>query len=196
MSPELRAAYALSKRPYVECPGPIPESVLDLKSWRYLIELNTACNLRCALCTVGNRDNYEYTHGNQLMDMQVLERVLSKIKKENPGAIVCPYGNGEPMLHPQLPECIAAIKRYGFRCELATNLNKVNRLDDVLKAKPDIVIVSISGFTQEVYEKSHRGGDVEKVKENIRLLKEASVRCGTRFISPSVTTCTMTISTN
>ena len=53
MSPELRAAYALSKRPYVECPGPIPESVLDLKSWRYLIELNTACNLRCALVLLG-----------------------------------------------------------------------------------------------------------------------------------------------
>lgn len=178
LSPELAAAYALSARPYIEADGPIPESVLTLKSWRYLIELNTACNLRCALCTVGNREEYDYTKGNQLMDMGVLDRVLDKIKSENPGAILCPYGNGEPFLHPQLVECIVAIKKRGFRCELATNLNRVNRLDELLKARPDIVIVSVSGFTQEVYGKNHIGGDIEKVKQNIRLLKDASVRTG------------------
>jgi MoaA/NifB/PqqE/SkfB family radical SAM enzyme len=178
VSPELAAAYALSARPYIEAGGPIPAAMLGTKSWRYLIELNSACNLRCALCTVGNREGYEYDHGNMLMDMGLLERVLDKIQSENPGAIVCPYGNGEPMLHPQLPECIAAIKRRGFRCEVATNLNLVNRLEDFLKAQPSFVIVSVSGFTQEVYGKSHRGGDIERVKENMHILKDAHNRWG------------------
>ena len=179
LSPELVAAYALSARPYTEANGPIPASVLGIKSWRYLIELNTACNLRCALCTVGNRETgYEYFKGNGLMDMGLFEKVLDKIQSENPGAIICPYGNGEPMLHPQLPECIAAIKRRGFRCELATNLNHVNRLQELMSARPDFMIVSVSGFTQEVYGKSHRGGDIERVKENLHKLKDAHNRCG------------------
>lgn len=175
---QLQEAYKLSSRPFVEAEGPIPEAVLGLKSWRYLIELNTACNLRCALCTVGNREGYEYDHGNFLMDMPTLERVLDKMQSENPNAIVCPYGNGEPMLHPQLPECIAAIKKRGFRCEVATNLNHVNRLEDFMSARPDFVILSTSGFTQEVYGKTHRGGDVERFKENLHKLKDAHNRCG------------------
>lgn len=177
-SPELVAAYALAARPYVEAPGAVPSEVLALKSWRYLIELNTGCNLRCALCTVGNREGYEYVKSNELMEMALLERVLDKIKSENAGAIVCPYGNGEPFLHPQLPECVAAVKCRGFKCEVATNLNRTNRLDEFFAARPDVVIVSVSGFTQEVYGKSHRGGDIEKVKANMRLLKEANDRQG------------------
>jgi MoaA/NifB/PqqE/SkfB family radical SAM enzyme len=178
LSPELVAAYALSGRPYSEAEGPIPAVVLGIKSWRYLIELNTACNLRCALCTVGNREGYEFNQGNLLMDMGLLEKVLDKIKSENAGAIICPYGNGEPMLHPQLPECITAIKRRGFQCEVATNLNRVNRLEDFLKARPDFVIVSVSGFSQDVYGKNHRGGDIEKVKANLHTLKDAHNRWG------------------
>jgi MoaA/NifB/PqqE/SkfB family radical SAM enzyme len=178
LTKELEAAYALSARPYVEATGPIPADMLGVKSWRYLIELNTACNLHCALCTVGNREQYQHYHGNQIMDMTLLEYILEKIRFENPNPIICPYGNGEPFLHPQLPEAIAAIRRRGFRCEVATNLNRINRLDDFLRSDPTLVIVSVSGFTQSVYGKNHRGGDIERVKENLRALKEASDRTG------------------
>lgn len=176
---ELIDAYALAARPFLESQGPIPASELGRKSWRYLIELNTACNLRCVLCTVGNRETgYEYTKGNALMELPLLRRILDKMVSENPGAIVCPYGNGEPFLHPQLPECIAEIKSRGFRCELATNLNRVNRLEELLKAHPDFMIVSVSGFTQEVYSKNHIGGDIDRVKENLHILKDAHNRWG------------------
>lgn len=175
---ELVSAYALSARPYTEADGPIPAAALGMKSWRYVLEINTACNLRCALCTVGNREGYQYYKGNGLMEMGMLEKVLDKIKSENPAAIVCSYGNGEPMLHPQLPECVSAIKRRGLRCEVASNLNHVNRLEDFLKARPDFFIISVSGFTQDTYGKSHRGGDIERVKANMHILKDASNRWG------------------
>lgn len=178
ISPELVAAYALSGRPYVETEGPIPASALGLKSWRYLIEINSACNLRCALCTVGNREGYEYDKGNAIMDMGLLEKVLDKIQTENPGAIICSYANGEPMLHPQLPEYVTAIKKRGFRCEVSSNLNHVNRLEEFFAAQPDLVIVSMSGFTQEVYGRNHIGGDIERVKENLHKLKDAHNRTG------------------
>lgn len=172
LTPELEAAYTLAARPYKEADGPIPADVLGLKSWRYLIELNTACNLRCAMCINGADNGYQRHTGNGLMNMAMLEQVLDKIKSENPNCILCPYGNGEPFLHPQLPECIQAIKRRGFRCELATNLHYTNRLDEVIASGPDIIIISVSGFTQETFSKSHRGGDIERVKKNIQTISE------------------------
>lgn len=177
MTPEeLKAAYALSARPYIEAPGPVPEAMLSAHSWRYVLEISSMCNLRCALCHAGNREGYEYHAG--IMDMVLFEQILDKIHSENPAATVCAYVNSEPFLHPYLPECIHSIKKRGFRCEIATNLNHMTRLDEVLAAKPDILTVSVSGFTQEVYERSHRGGHIETVKKNLKELAEANVRGG------------------
>lgn len=173
-STELAAAYALSARPYVEAPGPTPESALLLKSWRYVLEINSACNLRCALCHAGNREGYSYRPG--VMDMALMEKILDKIHSENPNAVVCCYVNSEPFLHPHIGECVASIKRRGFRCEFSSNLNHLAQLDQVLAAKPDLFTVSVSGFTQAVYERAHRGGDIEKVKRNIQEVAEANVR--------------------
>lgn len=177
MTPEeLRAAYVLSARPFIEAPACVPEAMLSVKSWRYVFETSSQCNLRCALCHAGNREGYEYKPG--IMDMGLMEKCLDKMHTENPGATVCAYVNSEPFLHPHLPEVIKAIKARGFRCEIATNLNHMARLDEVLAAKPDILTVSVSGFTQDVYQRSHRGGHIETVKKNIKELAEANVRGG------------------
>lgn len=173
LTPELQKQYDISARPFLETQGPVLGSVLHLRSWRYLIELNTACNLRCALCVMGNREGYERPAGNQIMSQALLEKVLDKIQSENPNAILCPYGNSEPFLHPYYPEAIRSIKTRGFRCEVATNLNHLTRLDEMIHAGPDLIIVSVSGFTQETYQKSHRGGNLDAVKENLFKLANA-----------------------
>jgi hypothetical protein len=167
----LIAQYAESMRPYCECSGAIPPGAFNTRAWRYFIEINSACNLRCVLCAAGNRKGYE--HVNATMDMALLGRVLDKIKSENPNAIVLPYGNSEPFLHPQLPECIAAIKQRGLRCEVSSNFNHINRLDEFLAAGPDSLCISVSGFTQAIYSRSHVGGDIEVVKANLRVLRDA-----------------------
>lgn len=175
MTPEeIRAGYELAKRPYVEAPGPTPGSMLDVKSWRYVLEINSSCNLRCALCHAGNREGYSYKPG--IMDMGLMEKILDKIRFENPAAVVCCYVNSEPFLHPHIAECVASIKRRGLRCELSSNGNHIAQLDQVLAAKPDLFTVSVSGFTQEVYERAHRGGNIEKVKANIKEIVEANTR--------------------
>lgn len=172
MNDELLREYESAQQPYLH-DGWAP-SFFSPKSWHYYVEINSGCNLKCVLCAAGNREGYE--HVNDTMSMELLDRVLDKIKSENPEAVVLPYGNSEPFLHPQLVECVAAIKAHGLRCELSSNFNRINRLDDVLAAKPDSLIVSVSGFTQAVYERSHHGGDIEVVKANLLTLAEASKR--------------------
>lgn len=172
MTPELQQAYDDSCIPFIG--GAIGVAETRMKSWRYFLEINSACNLKCPTCTKGNMAGYDHQTG--FMDPALMERIIDKIKLENPNCIVFVYGNSEPFLHPKLAECIASVKRRGLRCEMSTNLNHVNRLDDVLAAQPDFIIISLSGFTQEVYVKGHAGGHIDKVKANMVKLSEAHAR--------------------
>jgi hypothetical protein len=115
-----------------------------------------------------------YEHQTGVMNPDLMKRILDKIASENPNAIVFLYGNSEPMLHPALPECISQIKGRGLHPELSTNLNKLNRIEEVLAARPDFIIISLSGFTQDIYVRGHAGGNIERVKENMRTLAEAN----------------------
>jgi hypothetical protein len=47
-----------------------------------------------------------------------------------------------------------------------------------VQASPDWLRVSVSGFAQEVYSRGHRGGDIEKVKTNMRRLADAKRSTG------------------
>ena len=177
MSPELEAEYAASVIPFIAGGGAITAREAKMRSWRIFLEINSACSLRCPTCTKGNQapvDGLKYEHQTGIMDPDLMERVLDKIRGENQEAIVFLYGNSEPWLHPRLPECIAAVKKRGLRCEMSTNLNYIQRLEETLAAGLDYMIISLSGFTQEVYVKGHAGGNIEKVKTNMRLLGSAN----------------------
>lgn len=175
MTPELQQAYEKSVVPFLDTKAGITEAHTKMKSWRYFLEINSVCNLHCPTCTKGNQQSVEglkYEHQTGLMDMDLMEKILDKIASENPNAYVLTYGNSEPFLHPLLPECITAIKRRNLTCEISTNLNKINRVEDVLAARPDLIIISLSGWTQDIYERGHAGGDIERVRENMRTVAE------------------------
>jgi MoaA/NifB/PqqE/SkfB family radical SAM enzyme len=177
MTPELIKEFELASLPFIG--GAIAAEHTQMKSWRYFLEINSVCNLRCPTCTKGNQGEtagLKYEHQTGVMDPDLMEKILDKIALENPNAIVFTYGNSEPFLHPKLAECIASIKRRGLHPELSTNLNHLNRVEDVLAAQPDMIIISLSGFTQEVYEKGHAGGKIEKVKANMRVIAEANAK--------------------
>lgn len=172
MSPdELNACLALSARPYLEGGSCCSADIFARRSWRYVIEINSACNLRCALCFAGNQQGYQYQKG--VMPLSLLSAVLDKAKTETPsGGVVCAYANSEPLLYPELPAAARIIKEHGFRLEISSNLNYMDGIDQVLCAGPDLFTVSVSGWTQYTYSRAHRGGDIEKVKANLRKLAE------------------------
>lgn len=172
MTPELESAYREAARPFFEGGGAIGERESKMRSWRYFLEINSACNLKCPTCTKGNKSGYDHQTG--IMDPELMERCIDKIRNENNEAIVFLYGNSEPFLHPRLPECIAAVKARGLRCELSSNLNYVQRVDETLAAGLDFMIISLSGFTQDVYVRGHQGGRIDKVKANMAIVGEAN----------------------
>ena len=167
----LEQQYAEAAQPFIDNGGPHNTDTFKVKSARYFVEINTQCNLHCSMCIVDNRVGHEHQKG--LMDMELLPKILDKIQSENPKAIILMYGNSEPFLHPHLPECIAEVRKRGLGCEVSSNLNHVNRLEDFFAAKPSLLFISLSGFTQDVYVRAHQGGNIDKVKANMQLVAKA-----------------------
>jgi pyruvate-formate lyase-activating enzyme len=134
------------------------------------IDIVGACNLACPACGHGNSPQARRPLG--AMPLELFDAILDKVEREAPGRPrVHLFNWGEPLLHPQAPEFIRRVKRRGLRCLLSSNLVRPRDLRAVVEACPDWLRVSVSGFTQAVYGQTHRGGDVERVKENMRLLR-------------------------
>lgn len=184
MIPELQAQFDLAAQPFIDGGGAIGLAETRMKSWRYFLEINSLCNLHCPTCTKGNQDGYEHQTG--VMEPKLMEQILDKIAAENPRAIVFLYGNSEPFLHKRLPECITSVKRRGLNCQFSTNLNYVQRVEETLAAQPDFIIISLSGYTQDIYQRGHAGGKIEKVKENMRLLADLNSELAPNKIPISV----------
>ncbi len=135
------------------------------------IDIVGSCNLACPACGHGNAPGASRPMG--AMELELFERILDKVEREAaPGRPRIQLFNwGEPLLHPQAPEFIRRVKARGLSCRVSSNLVRPRDLRGVVAARPDWLRVSVSGFTQPVYGQTHRGGDVEQVKANMRLLR-------------------------
>jgi len=143
----------------------------------FYIDVINACNCRCKYCYRGTfrtkRSEYEQ------MAPELLDRVLSKASREIPkGLSIGLYNWSEPFLHDQIGELVGVVKKYKMRSVLSSNLSL--KMQDKLKVTfdngLDDLIVSVSGFTQEMYGKYHIGGNIELVKKNVRRAAELE-RC-------------------
>jgi len=131
------------------------------------------CNLRCPSCPSGNMN---MASGAPPMDPELFASIIRKGKEEYGVFFVGLFNWTEPLLHPQLPELIRIVKQEGLLCGLSSNLNVMRNADEILDAGPDDLRISLSGFTQAVYGRTHVRGDIDKVKQNMKLLSEARKR--------------------
>lgn len=147
------------------------------------IEVVGTCNLRCPSCAVGNAEGGRRSGsvgGTMPLDRfhAALDWVDANLDRDPAEVMVCLYSWGEPFIHPQLPALIAEVKRRGYVAGISSNLNYMRNLDAVVGAGVDEIVVSLSGFTQEAYGKSHVGGDIETVKRHMAELSAALDRHG------------------
>ena len=143
-------------------------------SFVFIIDVVGACNLKCPTCPNGNYTEVRNPAG--FMTEETLREILEKATRECEVTKVCLFNWYEPLLHPRLPELIRIVKSFGLSCTVSSNLNLLRNPDAILAANPDSFRISISGFTQENYGVTHQGGDIEKVKTNMRLLAESRKR--------------------
>lgn len=154
----------------------------EAETYVYTIDIVGTCNLRCPSCPVGNSPHSG--RGKGFMPLALFQRILQKIGRETPVAEpqVWLYNWGEPLLHPELPAFVEAVRQAGFSSHLSSNLNVENGLKALIKANPDTLKISWSGFSQASYGVTHERGDVQLLKSNLYRLRSYldRYRVGTR----------------
>ncbi|MEN1728027.1 MAG: radical SAM protein, partial [Pseudomonadota bacterium] len=141
-------------------------------SYVYTIDVVGTCNLRCPSCPVGNQPDSRRKRG--FMPFEQFSKIIDKIKAESPieSPEIWLFNWGEPLLHPELPAMISLLRQHGLSSFLSTNLNIKKGLEETIAAGPDTIKISLSGFSDETYSRTHTRGKLELLKANLYRLRE------------------------
>lgn len=142
-----------------------------------LWDLVSSCNLKCPSCPMGSMRNAD---SKGLISDDVFDRVLAKLAREFPGWQLHFYNWTEPLIHPRINHYCKTAADTGFHVHLSSNLNHLKDTEGLMAAGMKTFRISLSGFTQPVYERGHRGGKIERVKQNMIRLSEAKKAVGSR----------------
>lgn len=129
-----------------------------------LCEVTNHCNLSCPMCF---QKNLKRKRG--FMNFNLYRKIVDEVCLY-PNVAFRPLGNGEPLLHPRLPEMIAYAKTRGIKqISITTNgcfLNK-KMARKLLGNGLDSIEISLDAVSPKVYQKMRPGSDFHKVKKNV-----------------------------
>ncbi|HID87236.1 MAG TPA: radical SAM protein [Anaerolineae bacterium] len=150
--------------------------------YRYFIDPLNVCNLRCPLCPTGRG---ELMRPQGKMNLEDFKRLVDQIA---PYAYSVQLFNwGEPFLHPHIFDMIRYASQRRISVQLSSNLNYFSEemAEQAVASGLARLLVPVDGATEETYQKYRRGGRLEIVIRNLRLLVEAKRRAGssTPFIT-------------
>ncbi len=150
----------------------------------YFIDIVGTCNLRCPSCPVGN-----YQHNQLIMNrkkgfmsfdlfQQIIQKIQADCQEVNENFSIDLYNWGEPLIHPNIVEIVELLHNKNIAFSFSTNLNIKDlykpenelKLLRILKTFPSMIRISVSGFSQEIYQRGHKGGDIELVKKNMQVI--------------------------
>jgi len=143
------------------------------KGYHFHIDVFSHCNLRCPSCLVGSKYGNIKAWPRGLMAPELLAKILDKARSECHVQTVAFFNWTEPLLHPNLPDLVREVKVRNLFCMLSSNLNVLRDPERLLAENPDLLRISLSGFTQAMYEIGHKGGNIEVVKRNMERLAKA-----------------------
>jgi len=134
------------------------------------VEPTTSCNLSCPECPSGLK---KFTRPTGKITRDDFAIVLEKMAKTL--QYITFYFQGEPLLHSQFADFVRMAKRYKIIVATSTNAHflDVEVSNNLIDSGLDKLIISLDGVDAETYVKYRRGGDFNRVIENIKLVVEA-----------------------
>lgn len=149
-----------------------------MKKVVFNIDVVSACNLHCPSCPMGNSKDVKNPTG--LMSQELLGNILDKASSECEITFVGLFNWTEPLIHPRLADLVELTESYA-PCHLSSNLNLSGvDYEALLRRNPSRFRISLSGYNQAIYSRTHGGGDIEIVKRNMAELSKAAERVGGR----------------
>ena len=140
------------------------------------IETTDACNLKCVMCVHGTTGVPETGR----IDVAFAKSLIDQAVAGGTQSIKFNW-RGEPALHTGLEELVAYAKKKGI-LEVQFNTNGIpftrERIQALIEAGLDRVIVSIDGATKETYESIRIGATYERLMNNVRMFYELRTQLG------------------
>jgi MoaA/NifB/PqqE/SkfB family radical SAM enzyme len=167
------AIAALGRLRYVDPPQPVIE---EMRRWRpqdavfeVMIEIRNPCNYRCHYCIAAGHNNTPV----QYFDLERIERVYSQIHSRLIiTSLEC--GGGEPTVHPQFPELLRIISKYGHVSFPSNNSQNPRRWLPLETAKRIQIRSALHPEAEE---------NLQRYCDNARYLIDAGVDFGSLFIA-------------
>lgn len=132
------------------------------------VDIIDGCNAKCLCCPRGLRI---FPNTMKVMDLELYKKIVDKAYDYGKRVIAL-FSWGEPFLVQNLSEYCKYAHDKGMYVCLSSNLSmKIKDLEGILKYANHLY-VSVSGFTQEVYQITHRGCKIDLVKENVDKLNQ------------------------
>ncbi|MFT4308622.1 MAG: radical SAM/SPASM domain-containing protein [Candidatus Woesearchaeota archaeon] len=147
---------------------------------RLNIELSAHCNYACESCP-----NTYMTREKGHMDPGLFKRIVDEVDGRISKMYLWNYG--EPLLNPHAPKMLEGLSRRSFRSILSTTGYMLSALEDVsFLAELDEFIISINGFTPEVYAFHQKRGDLERVISGLERVKDTMEEAQTEYVLQTV----------
>lgn len=140
-------------------------------AYTLFLKTGTFCNAGCISCPAGRKFPEEKESG-RLMTVDMVEQILEHTLKFGNIISVVHHFYNEPTLNPQIAAMIRACHKRGIHCLMSTNGSYYDKLLPVLEEGLTNLIFSVSGWTQEIHQRSHKNTDIEYIKD---AMKKASV---------------------
>ena len=108
---------------------------------------------------------------------EIIERAASDCAKRQEPILVSLYNWGEALIHPRIADFVSLLATRKIPFEISTNFNNEIPLRPIVRSRPNSFRISLSGFSNEVYQKGHVRGDVNLVISNMYRLRYTMDRC-------------------
>lgn len=130
------------------------------------IESTNFCNLKCTMCPHSLGD-FEMSKG--YFDLNLYRKLVGEFKKHRLKSLKLNI-RGEPLLNRKLADMVALAKAAGV-LEVMFNTNGLlltpERTRELITAGLDLLIVSIDGASADTYNRIRKGGDYNRLVENL-----------------------------
>jgi len=130
------------------------------------IDINNICNLQCPSCLTGLG---EHPKVRGEMSYDGFRQIIDEVKRH--AFLIVLYNSGEPFMHKDVYRMIEYATTNGIAVVTSTNghfFHNEYNAERLVRSGLDMMIVSISGITQDIYVQYHRNGRVDRVITGLR----------------------------
>jgi radical SAM protein with 4Fe4S-binding SPASM domain len=134
------------------------------------VEPSNICNLRCSLCLTSS---INHERKPALLSLQTFKKLIDEYGDYL--LLIIFWNWGEPFLNPDALDMISYATSKGILIHSSTNGNipfTEEFAEKMVDSQLTSLIIAIDGATQPMYQQYRVGGDLDVVKNNIRLIQQ------------------------